>query len=83
MTEDETAKAQALIDSLQADDIQTRLRSGFERDFSNSVIAQWDSKQYLSARQLELIEDILSRHSGSKPSSSPGGGSRRYEGFSR
>lgn len=59
---DERARVQELLDRLESDDFQQRLRSGFERDFSNSILNQWAERGWLSDRQIEILEDILTRH---------------------
>lgn len=85
MDDADRREAAELIEALQDDDIQRRLEPGFERDFSNNVIEQWDMKHWLSQAQLDKLREIVRRHQhrSGGGSSSSGGGSRRYEGFSR
>lgn len=80
MTDEETQKAERLLARLQEDDLQSKLKAGFERDFANSLVDQWTRSKRLSARQLEVLADLVGRHDGSQQAR---GSSRRYEGFGR
>lgn len=79
LTQAEVAEVEGLLQVLEGDDIQKKLRPGFETDFSNSILHQWQEKHWLSARQIELLRDLVDRHSDRR--SSPGRPSRRYEGW--
>lgn len=77
LSETERQEAEALFAELESDEIQSRLRPGFERDFSNSLLEQWDRSEWLSPKQLYWLGEIVKRHR-SRSAPSP---SRRYEGW--
>lgn len=89
LSPDQLREAEILMARLQADDVQERLRSGFERDFTNSVLEQWNDRKWLSFEgrngkrsQIEIIREIIERceeRTQGRESRRPSG--RRYEGF--
>jgi hypothetical protein len=76
MTKDEIDD---LITTAQSDDVQTKLRPGFQTGFISGVVDQWNRTHNLSDRQIEILEDIVQRFI---PSKKPSNFSkRRYEGM--
>lgn len=68
LTPDQVQEAELLTRRLQDDDIQDKLRPGFEQDFTNSVLEQWSERRWLSFEgrngkrsQIEIIRDIIQR----------------------
>lgn len=84
-------EAEVLIARLEDDDVQRQLRSGFEQDFTNSVLDQWHERHWLSFEgrngkrsQVEIIREIVERcEERGTPRSSRSGSGRRYEGWGR
>jgi len=89
LTDTQLREAELLVARLESDEVQNRLRPGFERDFSNSVLEQWSDRKWLSFEgrngkrsQIAIIQEIVERceeRNDSKDSRRPTG--RRYEGF--
>lgn len=64
LTDDQRSTAEGLFDRLQSDHVQAHLRAGFERDFSNSILDQWDTSNWLSEKQLYWLGEITQRAEG-------------------
>ncbi len=62
MSDENRRKAEDLLAELETDEVQQRLRPGFERDFSNSILDQWDRSEWLSEKQLYWLGEIVGRH---------------------
>lgn len=65
LTADEQRIAEDLIERLESDEVQARLKPGFERDFSNSILEQWERTRWLSTKpkgQLYWLGEIVNRY---------------------
>ncbi len=68
-----------LITNAQSDEVQLKLRPGFQTGFISNAVDQWNRTHSLSDRQIEILEDIVQRY---VPSQKPSSFSkRRYEGM--
>jgi hypothetical protein len=68
LTPDQAREAELLVKRLQDDDVQDKLRPGFEQDFTNSILEQWNERQWLSFEgrngkrsQIEIIRELIER----------------------
>ncbi len=68
LTPEQNQEATLLVARLQDDDIQDKLRPGFEQDFTNSILEQWNDRHWLSFEgrngkrsQIEIIRDLIQR----------------------
>ncbi len=68
LTPEQLREAGLLVTRLQDDDIQDKLRPGFEQDFTNSILEQWNDRQWLSFEgrngkrsQIEIIRELIER----------------------
>lgn len=68
LTPEQLREAETLMARIQDDDIQRQLRPGFEQDFTNSVLEQWNERQWLSFEgrngkrsQIEIIRELIER----------------------
>lgn len=68
LTPDQLQEATALMTRIQDDDIQRHLKPGFEIDFTNSVLEQWNERKWLSFEsrtgkrsQIEIIRELVER----------------------
>jgi len=80
LTHEQRTEVEALLDELQSPEIQGCLRAGFEMDFANSILAQWEEKGWLSTKaggQIDTLRDLIARYR------RRGLSSRRYDGFGR
>jgi hypothetical protein len=62
MAQADRDRADELVSQLERDHVQARLRGGFERDFSNSVLEQWAETGWLSEKQLHVMASIVERY---------------------
>jgi len=68
LTPDQKAEAEFLMARIQEDDVQRKLKPGFEQDFTNSVLEQWNERKWLSFEsrsgkrsQIEIIRELVER----------------------
>lgn len=64
------ACVQALLDHLESTEVQRRLRPGFERDFSNSILEQWERSEWMSEKQQYWLGEIVGRYTSGRQNSS-------------
>lgn len=79
LTPEQKTEAEFLMGRIQDDDVQKALRPGFEQDFTNSVLEQWNDRHWLSFEsrtgkrsQIEIIRELVERAEQRGSSSSSG-----------
>lgn len=69
-----------LINIAQSDEVQLKLRPGFQTGFIAKVVDQWNRTRHLSDTQVEVLEDLVTRFVSIKKDVSSFS-KRRYEGM--